>query len=106
MPGYDHSSWQDSLSAFFRSHGVEWNVRARPELRVRVAATRFRVPDVTVLSRSAPIEQIILTPPLAVFEILAPENRMAAMMEKLPTTRAWVSLESGSSIRESRLRRR
>jgi Uma2 family endonuclease len=37
---------------------------------------------VTVLSRSAPIEQIIVTPPLAVFEILSPENRMAAMMEK------------------------
>ena len=82
MPEYDHSTWQDALSAFFRSHGVEWNVRARPELRVRVAATRFRVPDVTVLSRAAPIEQIILTPPLAVFEILSPENRMAAMMEK------------------------
>jgi Uma2 family endonuclease len=82
MPEYDHSTWQDALSAFFRSHGVEWNVRARPELRVRVSPTRFRVPDVTVLSRSAPTEQIIVTPPLAVFEILSLENRMAAMMEK------------------------
>jgi Uma2 family endonuclease len=82
MPEYDHSTWQDALSAFFRSHGVEWNVRARPELRVRVSPTRFRVPDVTVLSRAAPIEQIVVTPPLAVFEILSPENRMAAMMEK------------------------
>ena len=82
MPEYDHSSWQDALTAFFRTHGVEWNIRSRPELRVRVSPTRFRVPDVTVLSRSAPIEQIIVTPPLAVFEILSPENRMAAMMEK------------------------
>jgi Uma2 family endonuclease len=82
MHEYDHSTWQDALSAFFRSHGVEWNVRARPELRVRVSPTRFRVPDLSVLSRSAPTEQIIVTPPLAVFEILSPENRMAAMMEK------------------------
>jgi Uma2 family endonuclease len=82
LPEYDHSTWQDAISAFFRSHGVEWNFRARPELRVRVSPTRFRVPDVTVLSRSAPTEQIIVTPPLAVFEILSPENRMAAMMEK------------------------
>ncbi len=82
MPEYDHSTWQSALILFFSVQGKTWNVRARPELRVRVSPTRFRVPDVTVLSRSAPTEQIIVTPPLAVFEILSPENRMAAMMEK------------------------
>jgi Uma2 family endonuclease len=82
MPEYDHSTWQTALMLFFSAHGKTWNIRSRPELRVRVSPTRFRVPDVTVLSRSAPIEQIIVTPPLAVFEILSPENRMAAMMEK------------------------
>jgi Uma2 family endonuclease len=82
MPEYDHSTWQTALMLFFSANGKAWNIRSRPELRVRVASTRFRVPDVTVLSRSAPIEQIIITPPLAVFEILSPENRMAAMMEK------------------------
>lgn len=75
MREYDHSTWQDALSAFFRLHGKEWNVRSRAELRVRVSPTRFRVPDVTVLSRSSPLEQIIVTPPLAAFEIISPENR-------------------------------
>jgi Uma2 family endonuclease len=79
---YDHSSWQGVLLAFFSERRVEWQVRALPSLRTRVSPTRFRVPDVTVLSRSAPIKQIIITPPLAVFEILSPENRMSAMMEK------------------------
>jgi Uma2 family endonuclease len=83
MPEYDHSTWQSALGLYFAAWGKEWNVRSRPELRVRVSATRFRVPDVTVLSRSAPIEQMIVTPPLAVFEILSPENRMSAMLEKL-----------------------
>ncbi len=82
MPEYDHSSWQNALTLFFGVQGKSWNIRSRAELRVRVSPTRFRVPDVTVLSRSAPLEQIIVTPPLAVFEILSPENRMAAMMEK------------------------
>src|SRR5277367_2859049 len=82
MPEYDHSSWQSALILFFNAHDKTWDVRSRAELRVRVSPTRFRVPDVTVLSRSTPIEQIIVTPPLAVFEILSPENRMAAMMEK------------------------
>ncbi len=82
MPEYDHSSWQNALTLFFGVQGKGRNVRSRAELRVRVSPTRFRVPNVTVLCRSAPIEQIIVTPPLAVFEILSPENRMAAMMEK------------------------
>jgi Uma2 family endonuclease len=83
MPEYDHSTWQGALLAFFREHRLEWNVRARAELRVRVATTRFRVPDVTVLDRGAPVEQILVTPPLAVFEILSPEDRISAMLVKL-----------------------
>jgi Uma2 family endonuclease len=79
---FDHSSWQGALLAFFAERRIDWRVRALPSLRTRVSPTRIRVPDVLVLSRSAPIEQIIVTPPLAVFEILSPENRMAAMMEK------------------------
>jgi Uma2 family endonuclease len=79
---FDHSSWQGALLAFFSERRVDWQVRALPSLRTRVSPTRIRVPDVVVLSRSAPIEQIIVTPPLAVFEILSPEKRMAAMMEK------------------------
>ncbi len=83
MPEYDHATWQAAILAFFRSHGEEWGIRARPELRVRVASTRFRVPDVTVLSRSTPIEQIVITAPVAVFEVLSLEDRLSAMMEKL-----------------------
>lgn len=45
--------------------------------------TRFRVPDVAVLDQSQPIEQIITRPPIAVFEILSPEDRMPQVMQKL-----------------------
>jgi Uma2 family endonuclease len=50
---------------------------------MQVAHRRFRVPDVTLLSRKAPREQIITHAPLAVFEILSPEDTMARMLEKL-----------------------
>jgi Uma2 family endonuclease len=52
-------------------------------LRLRVAATRYRVPDVTVLDRSRPIEQIITHPPLAVFEVLSPEDSLQRLKRKL-----------------------
>ena len=80
---YEHSSWQDAILAWFRRHGKEWSVRARPALRVRVSATRYRVPDVTVLDRDQPIEQILTHPPLAVFEVLSPEDRLSRTMRRL-----------------------
>jgi Uma2 family endonuclease len=55
----------------------------KPELPVQVSQTRFRVPDVTVLDRSLPIEQIITHPPVAVFEVLSPEDTMTRIMRKL-----------------------
>ncbi len=80
---YDHATWQAILVAFFTVRQDELGINARPELRVQVAHHRFRVPDVTLLSRKAPREQIVTHPPLAVFEILSPEDTMARMLEKL-----------------------
>jgi Uma2 family endonuclease len=83
MGEYDHSSWQHALELWFGQHAREWNIRVRPELRVQVSKSNFRVPDVTVLDRALPIEQIITRPPIAVFEILSPEDTLARMMTKL-----------------------
>ena len=80
---YDHASWQAALLEYFTTHKQDWNIRALAELRVQVAATRFRVPDVIVLDRDRPTEQIITHPPLAVFEILSPEDTMARTLDKL-----------------------
>ena len=83
MGEYDHSAWQEAIILWFRQHAQEWNVRVKPELRVQVAKTRYRVPDITVLDRSQPIEQIITHAPVAVFEVLSPEDTMKRMMRKL-----------------------
>jgi Uma2 family endonuclease len=80
---YDHASWQAALLEYFSKYKHDWNIRVLAELRVQVAATRFRVPDVTVLDHDRPIEQIITQPPLAVFEILSSEDTMARILVKL-----------------------
>jgi Uma2 family endonuclease len=80
---YDHSAWQGAICFWFDQHAQEWNLRVRPALRVQVAATRFRVPDATVLDRAQPIEQIVTHPPAAVFEILSPEDTMQRLKRKL-----------------------
>jgi Uma2 family endonuclease len=83
MGQYDHAAWQEAIILWFRQHALEWNIRVKPELRVQVSATRFRVPDVTVLDRSRPIEQILTHPPIAVFEVLSPEDTKTRIMRKL-----------------------
>jgi Uma2 family endonuclease len=79
----DHASWQDAILHWFREHKLAWNIRVYPELRVQVAADNYRVPDVTILSRNAPREQIVTQAPLAVFEILSPTDTMTDMLERL-----------------------
>jgi Uma2 family endonuclease len=80
---YDHATWQAILIAFFTMRQSEWGIKARPELRIQVASQRFRVPDVCLLSRETPTEQVITHPPLAVFEILSPEDRMIRVTDRL-----------------------
>jgi Uma2 family endonuclease len=79
----DHSAWQAAICFWFQQHAREWSVRVRPELRVKVSATRFRVPDVTVLHRDRPIEQIVTQAPLAIFEVLSPEDSLQRLKRKL-----------------------
>lgn len=80
---FDHAAWQRAILDWFMRHETEWDVLALPELRVRVAPTRFRVPDTTVLDRRPPREQIITQPPRAIFEVLSPEDRAQRMTRKL-----------------------
>jgi Uma2 family endonuclease len=80
---FDHASWHGAILAWFAQHEKEWNVLALPSLRVWVAPTRYRVPDVSVLDRSQPREQIITHPPVAVFEVLSPEDTVQRLKRKL-----------------------
>jgi Uma2 family endonuclease len=105
---YDHASWQHAVELWFAQHAKAWNIRVRPELRVQVAKTRFRVPDVTVLDRNLPIEQIITHAPVAVFEILSPEDTHSRLMQKLADYEAmgipqiWVIDPKAGSFRRYR----
>ena len=83
MGEYNHSSWQEALLAWFRLHAREWNIRSRPELRLGVAPMRYRVPDVAVLDRDQPTEPVLTAAPLAVIEILSPDDRLKRLMVKL-----------------------
>ena len=80
---YDHCTWQQAIEQWFLQHAREWNIRVRCELRVQVSPTRFRVPEVVVFDRTRPVEQILTHPPIAVFEVLSPEDTTSRLLSKL-----------------------
>ena len=73
---------------WFNRHAKEWGIRVLPELRIQVSATRFRIADVCLLDRNLPIEQIPKEHlPMAVIEILSPEDRMSKYQRRLEDCR-------------------
>lgn len=79
---FDHSLVQSLLTQLILNHRREWGVLALTDVRVQVQATRFRVPDVTVVRADAPREQVLKHPPLMAIEILSPEDRLSRMSER------------------------
>jgi Uma2 family endonuclease len=80
---WDHSTWQQAVQMCFSTHAQEWDIRVRLALRIRVAPSRVRIPDVAVMDRAQPIEQVLTRPPFAVFEVLSPEDRLPRTMRRL-----------------------
>ena len=78
----DHSAWQNAICFWFEQQAKSGQIRVRPELRVQVAPTCFLVPDVMLLDRNRPIEQIVTHPPVAVIEILSPADTLKRVMAK------------------------
>jgi Uma2 family endonuclease len=82
-PGeFDHGDLQTAISTLLRIHQADWGVRVVVETRVRVSASRFRIPDVCVLSASLPRERIVSHPPLLCVEVLSPRDTLKAMRKR------------------------
>jgi Uma2 family endonuclease len=79
---YDHADVQSQLLFLLRSHDVEWNTRAIVEARVQVSATRYRIPDVCVMSADVARSSIIRHPPILCIEVLSPRDSVAAMRRR------------------------
>jgi Uma2 family endonuclease len=78
-----HASVQLFFSTFFANRRRELGIRVYQELRLQVAADRFRVPDVLVLRSGAPVEAIVTEPPLLCIEVLSRDDRASDLQEKI-----------------------
>ena len=80
---HDHAALQAALILWFGQHQQEWNIEVLPEQRIQISSTRFRVPDVCLISLDQPVEQILTKPPIACIEILSPEDTLRRMQERI-----------------------
>ena len=78
-----HSDWQVAIAAWFLLHRHEWNVAPRTEYYTRTQDQHYRLPDVSVVERAFMEEEIGMHTPVAVFEILSPDDRYTRLMVKL-----------------------
>ena len=79
----EHSGAQSGIVFFSMTRYPALRGRVLAEQRVRVSTSRFRIPDICVLTEDAPWERIIATLPALCIEILSPEDRMSRTMERL-----------------------
>ena len=79
---YDQARLQMAVSAYYFNRASEWGIWVVPEQRVQVSPTRYRVPDICVVT-AKPTEQIFRTPPFICIEILSPEDRFSAVLERV-----------------------
>jgi Uma2 family endonuclease len=79
----DHGSWQGALVRLLSAWRQSAHIQVIPELRMRTMPDRYRIPDVTVLDRNAPDEQVITHAPLLCVEILSPEDRIGRIEDKI-----------------------
>jgi Uma2 family endonuclease len=80
---FDHAAVQAFLTSWFYQHRHDWALQVLPEMRIRVSAARVRIADVCLVERSHPVEQVLTHAPLAVIEILSPEDRISRYHERL-----------------------
>jgi Uma2 family endonuclease len=78
-----HSLVQGILVGIFRDLAKVQPIRVAPELRNKVSATRYRVPDICVMLKSQKPEPVLNSPPFLCVEILSPEDRMTRVLERI-----------------------
>jgi Uma2 family endonuclease len=78
-----HSTIQANLIYYLMTRRKELGIRVRPEQRVQVGPTRFRIPDVTVVKASQIQGEIFTAPPHLCVEILSKDDTMVYMQEKI-----------------------
>jgi Uma2 family endonuclease len=88
MGNTSHGRVQCTVAYLFRLQEERTGLYAVVEVRQRVTASRFRIPDVAVFV-GRPAEEVPASPPLVAIEVLSPDDRASYLIPKLAEYRRW-----------------
>ena len=80
---WTHGRLQMVLGRYVGNRERVWRVRVACEVRVLISSTRIRIPDLCIVSDQAPVEEILIHPPLVCIEILSPEDRWTRVEQRI-----------------------
>ena len=88
LPKFPHGNLQLKLGSRLMTLQQSHPVFTGVEVRMRMAADLYRIPDISMWEGTAP-EPIPATPPLLVVEIVSPDDRWNDLLQKLEEYQAW-----------------
>jgi Uma2 family endonuclease len=88
MGNRSHGRVQLVFGHLFLLEEARTGLYAVTELRHKVNANRFRIPDIAVF-QGKPSEQVPSRPPLVAIEVLSPDDRIGYIVPKLEELRQW-----------------
>jgi Uma2 family endonuclease len=84
-----HSKAQRRVMRFVETLSDRYSLHPFPGLTLKVSATRYRVPDMSVYFGRGPEEEIPSIPPDLVVEIVSEDDRYSQIRERLAELRDW-----------------
>ena len=88
MGNKSHGRIQLRLGAVLQAFEQRTGIFVVVEVRQKVTATRYRIPDIAVFEHE-PAEEVPSSPPLVAVEILSPDDRIGYVIPKLEEYRRW-----------------
>lgn len=79
----DHSKVQLRIAAWFLNRSQSLGLASFVEIRIRVSANRYRIPDVTVTHLPEPEEQVFTAAPYICIEILSPDDSFSKVQTRV-----------------------
>ncbi len=73
---HPHGRLQTLIAAYLVQREQEWQIHAVVEVRLKIRARKYRVPDVMVLRAAASYPALIEQPPLLCIEIVSPDDKL------------------------------
>jgi Uma2 family endonuclease len=78
-----HGRLQLRVGAWFIIREARLGIKAVSEVRMQINSSRFRVPDLMVLSAGAPREEVVTVAPLLCIEILSKSDSLSLIWDRI-----------------------